>query len=254
MWRIDKGVELLTSALEGLHAVGYARVSTDDKGQDTAIQIDLIKKWAEANGVILDSIFEEDMSGAIFPRPRLSEALLTVRTTGASMLICYDQSRLTRDADKHLPLIKDILGKSKVIRFVVNGDQDPDSIGVKIVSAIKGVTDSEERRVLKEKTSNALTYRRDVLHIHVGRPARLVITDSPDTLNKGLIGEKTIVLTSFKALNFAKQGWHASYVARKILMVPPVTFLRALDRAGLTEQYNQILEQATNQPTNEVKA
>lgn len=230
------------SALEGLHAIGYARVSTDDKGQDTAIQIKQIMDWATSNGVILDKIYEEDMSGGIFPRPQLSNALLTLRTTDASILVCYDQSRLTRDAEHHLPLIKDVLGKGKVIRFVVNGDANPNDVGIKIMSAIKGVTDSEERRVLKEKTSLALVYKRDVLNIHVGRPARVIITDHPEEEKKGLIGEKTIVLTTYKTINFAKQGWCPSYVATKLLNVPPVTFIRALQRAKLTEEYQNTLK------------
>ena len=234
----------MTSALEGLHAVAYARVSTDDKGQDTNIQIEQIKKWAAANGVVLDAVFDEDVSGTVFPRPKLSEALLTVRTTSASMLVCYDQSRLTRDAEHHLAQIKDIIGEGKTIRYVVSGSMDADSMGVRVMSAIKSVTDDEERRVLAEKTKGALEYRRDVLNIHVGRPARVVVTDAPDTLKKGVIGEKTIVLSTMRALSFAAQGWHPSYVARKILMVPPITFLRALERAKLTEKYQAVCEKA----------
>lgn len=234
----------MTSALEGLHAVAYARVSTDDKGQDTDIQIEEIKRWAKTNGVVLDAIFDEDVSGTVFPRPKLSEALLTVRTTSASMLVCYDQSRLTRDAEHHLTQISDILGKGKTIRYVVNGSMDANSVGARMLSAIKSVTDNEERKVLSDKTTLAMEYRRDVLNIHVGRPARVVVTDSPDTLKKGLIGEKTIVLSTMRALSFAAQGWHPSYVARKILMVPPITFLRALERAELTEKYQAVCEKA----------
>lgn len=231
----------MTSALEGLHAIGYARVSTDDKGQDTSIQIEQIQRWAQANGVVLDAVLDEDISGAEWPRPKLSEALLRVRTTNASMLVCYDQSRLTRDAAHQLPLIEDILG-NKVIRYVVNGNADPESAGLKMMSAIKGVTDSEERRVLREKTKLALEYRRDTLNIHVGRPARVIVTDNPDTLRKGLIGEKTIVLSTIKALAYAHNGWSPSYVARKLLNVPPVTFLRALERAQIKTEYFTILE------------
>lgn len=231
----------MAGELEGLHAVGYARVSTDDKGQDTSIQVEQIRRWAGSAGVVLDAVYEEDVSGAVFPRPRLSEALLMVRTTSASMLVCYDQSRLTRDADAHMPLIRDILGAGKTIRYVVNGADDPDSVGVRMLSAIKGVTDSEERRVLKEKTRLAMAYRRDYLNIHVGRPARIVITDDPGSLRKGLVGEHTMVLDTARVLGFASQGWCPAYVARKILQITPSTFYRALERAGLAERYEEIL-------------
>ena len=234
----------MTSALEGLHAIGYARVSTDDKGQDTTIQVEQIKKWAESNGVVLDAVFEEDVSGGVFPRPKLSEALIMVRTSGASMLVCYDQSRLTRDAEHHLPLIKSILGDNKVLRFVVDGDSDPDGLGTKMLTAIRGVTDSEERRKLKERTRLAMEQKRDKEHIHVGRPARVIISDHPEELNRGIINDKTVVLSEIRALSFAAQGWTPTYTANKLLNVPPVTFIRALERAHLTERYREVYNKA----------
>ena len=236
----------MTSPLAGLHAVGYARVSTEDKGQITGTQADSIRRWAETNGVIIDKIIEEEISGAVWPRPGLSEAIVTGMTSGASMLVCYDQSRLTRDANTQLPLIEKMLG-DKVIRYVVNGDADPQSFGIKIMSAVKGVSDSEERRILKEKTRVSMAYRRDTLHIHVGRPARLIIADSTEGMNKGLIGEKTLVIKPSKVLQFAKEGWPPNYVASKLLDVPPVTFLRALERAGIKEQYYQIMQEVASQ-------
>lgn len=230
------------NTLEGLHAVGYCRVSTDDKGQDPEIQAREIEKWAMTNGVILDAMFTEEASGGQWPRDELSKALVTIRTGNATILICYDQSRLTRDADAHMPFIRELMGNGKIIRYVVNGDQDPNSIGVKMINAIKNVTDSEERRVLREKTSLALRYRRDVMHIHVGRPSRLVITEDKSTYPTGKVTDKTIVLTPSQVLNFARQGWTPNYVASHLLNVPSITFSRALKSAGLHEEYYIVLQ------------
>lgn len=230
------------NTLEGLHAVGYCRVSTDDKGQDPEIQAREIEKWATTNGVILDGMFTEEASGGQWPRDELSKALVTIRTGKATILICYDQSRLTRDADAHMPFIRELMGNGKIIRYVVNGDQDPNSIGVKMINAIKNVTDSEERRVLREKTSLALRYRRDVMHIHVGRPSRLVITEDKSTYPTGKVTDKTIVLTPSQVLNFARQGWTPNYVASHLLNVPSITFSRALKSAGLHEEYYTVLQ------------
>ena len=233
------------SELKDMHAVGYCRVSTDDKGQTTAQQREAIEKWASERGVIIDGIFEEDMSGTIFPRPALSTALVTVATTSASMLICYDQSRLTREADAHLPLIKGMLGK-KVIRYVVNGDLDPDNMATQIVDTLKGITNKEERRVLSAKTKMKLEHLRDVEHIHVGRPAVIVIADDLTGFPKGYISTegktKTLVLKPSQVLQFANSGWTPCYVAVKILRIPPATFTRALKKAGLTEEYREILK------------
>ena len=237
--------------LDGLHAVGYCRVSTDDKGQDTDIQEKEIRRWAESNGVILDSIMSEDISGAVWPRPKLSEAIITVATTQATILVCYDPSRLTRDAEGQLPLIKGLLGDGKTIRYVVNGDLAPDSLGARMMNAIKGVTDSEERRILKEKTSLALVYRRDVLGVHVGRPAKLIITDSPAQYDNGKIargqseGKKTdtIIVTPTQLTNWARNGWKPSYVAVHILQVSPQLFLQVLKKSPYLEDYYKTLRE-----------
>lgn len=233
----------MTSELNGLHAIAYARVSTDDKGQDVNIQITAITKWAGTYGVILDAIYSEDVSGAKWPRDELMKAILQVRYSSAAMLVCYDESRLTRDAEHQMPIIKDLLN-GKVIRYVVHGDSDPESFGMRVMSAVKGVADSEERRKLRERTKLALEQKRDVQHIHVGRPARIIICDSTDGFNKGLIGEKTIVLKPSKVLGFAREGWPPCYVAIQLLNIPPATFIRALDRAELKQRYYEVLKAA----------
>lgn len=230
------------SPLEGFHAIGYCRVSTDDKGQMPEIQAKEIQKWADANGVVLERIYLEEASGGQWPRDELSKALVSLRTGQASILVCYDQSRLTRNADEHLPLIKDLMGAGKIIRYVVNGDQDPDSLGVKMVNAIKNVNATEERRVLREKTSLALQHRRDDLHMQVGRPARLVISDDVSEFPKGKVTASTIVLKPSQVMHYAQEGWTVNYVATRILKVPAMTFHRALDSAGLKEQYYKVLQ------------
>ena len=225
--------------LEGLHAIAYARVSTDDKGQDTDVQINAIRQWATLNGVVIDKEIAEDVSGAQWPRTGLSDALISLITSGASILVCFDQSRLTRDADKHLPLINEMIaGKGKTIRYVVNGTDDPNSLGLRMLSAVKGVTDSEEREVLKRKTSDAMIYRRDVKHEHQGKPARLVITDDLDAehFNAGYINLdddakkiRTRVLKPSDVLAYARAGFTLNKVATRFLMVDASILHRAID-------------------------
>lgn len=235
------------SPLAGLHAVGYCRVSTDDKGQTTGQQERAIKEWASARGVIVDSIFTDEKSGSCWPRPGLSAALVTLATGSASMLVCYDQSRLTRDAPTHLPLIQTVLG-SKIIRYVSAGDSDPESLGGRITAAIKYETDREERKILSERTKMGMAYRRDVLHQHMGRPIRLYITDSPlNDSPAGRIAPTTIILTPNQVRYYATQGWTPSYVSNRLLKISPATFLTALRAAGLSEEYYNILQKGVEQ-------
>lgn len=136
---------------------------------------------------------------------------------------------------------------SKVIRYVVNGDADPNNLGVRLVNAIKAETDKEERSVLGQKTSMGLIHRRDVLNQHVGRPARIIIADDTSGFKSGLITDKTILLKPSKVLSFASAGWTPCYVAKKLLNIPPCTFIRELKRAGIHDEYYSILNGTVKQ-------
>ena len=240
--------------LKGLHAVGYCRVSTDDMGQTNETQKRLIDQWAEAQGVIIDAYYMDELSGALFPRPQLAQALITLATSPASMLVCYDQSRLTRNAPEHIPLINQLLG-DKVVRYVTNGDMAPDSLGARVINAIKGETDKEERAKLHARTREALKTRKDNGQ-HVGRPASLIITADTSNLPKGLIASgdgstihgktrqvNTRVLTPTEALNFARAGL-SPYKVSKMLDISPSTFDNALKNANIKAQYYAILKGA----------
>lgn len=249
----------MTSALEGMHAVGYCRVSLDpsDKGQTVETQKRQINEWAQRYGVIIDAIeSDEGKSGGTWPRPGLSMAIMTLVNSTASILVCYDQSRLTRDAPAHLPQIKKAL-QGKVIRYVTDGDADPDSLGTRIVSAIKGETDKEERKVIHDKTQQGMLTRK-LQGKHIGRPSKFVITSEPNELPKGKVQKNdgtltdkkriprgTMVCTKTQVLNWARQGWSAHKVASDHLIpVSTSSFIRAMKDAGIYDEYRKILQEA----------
>lgn len=248
----------MASALEGMHAVGYCRVSLDpsDKGQTVETQKRQINDWAQRYGVVIDDIIsDEGKSGGTWPRPGLSMAIMTLVNSTASILVCYDQSRLTRDAPAHLPQIKKAL-QGKVIRYVTDGDADPNNLGTRIVSAIKGETDKEERKVIHEKTQAGMKTRQ-LEGKHVGRPSKFVITSEPDELPKGKVQKNdgtltdkkriprgTMVCTKTQVLNWARQGWSAHKVASDHLIpVSTSSFIRAMKDAGIYEEYRRILQE-----------
>lgn len=223
-------------------------------GQTNETQKRLISNWAEAQGVIIDAYYMDEESGANWPRPQLATALLMLATSPAAMLVCYDQSRLTRNAPEHIPLINRMLG-DKVIRYVTNGDMAPDSLGARVINAIKGETDKEERAKLHKRTSDALQTRKSQGQ-HVGRPARLIICADTSTLPRGLVASSngatihgkdrkvtTRVLSPGEVLNFARAGF-SPYKAARMLEVTPTTFNNALKSANLTTEYYAILKGA----------
>lgn len=248
----------MTSALEGMHAIGYCRVSTDpeDKGQTVETQKRQINEWAERYGVEIDDIYaDEGISGGTWPRPMLSMAIMSLVNSPASFLVCYDQSRLTRDAPAHLSQIKKAL-QGKVIRYVTDGDTDPNNLGIRIVSAIKAETDKEERRVLHDKTKAGMETRK-AQGKHIGRPSKVIITDDPDKVPKGKIQARdgtltdksrvprgTVVYSKEQALNWARLGWSANYTAHNVLRMSTSSFIAMMKKAGIYDEYKQILKEA----------
>ena len=246
----------MTSALKDMHAIGYCRISTDpeDKGQTVETQKREINQWAEKYGVIIDSIYsDEGVSGGTWPRPNLAMAILTLVNSTASILVCRDQSRLTRNAPEHLPQIKNLL-KGKVIRYTVDGDRDPEDLGSEMEHAVRGVIDKEERRKLKENTKKAMQTRKEQGK-HIGRPAKIVITDDLSKYPRGKIQAKDGTLTTIEriprgtvayspeqVLNWARMGWSAHKVATDHLIpVSTSSFIRAMEDAGIYEEYKRIL-------------
>ena len=146
--------------ITGVKLVGYARVSTDDKGQSVENQRREIEKWASAHDSDLVSFYADEVSGSIFPRPGLSMALLDMKMGEADYLICYDQSRLTRDADNHLWRIRQFAPN---IIYTVDGELEPDSFSTNLLHAIKGVTDKEERRIIGARTKIGMDRRRSIV-------------------------------------------------------------------------------------------
>lgn len=254
------------SKLKNLHAIGYARVSTSDHTQTVKTQIRLIEDWAKSYGVIIDCIrYDQGKSGDMYPRPGLAMALCDLADSKASILICTDQSRLTRNAPEDLAKIKKALPEGVIIRYTVHGDADPDNLGVQVLNAVKGVTDNAELTVLHQKTRQGMETRRNAGQ-HIGRPAKVVITDNPGALRRGLIqsadGTRTAgsdpnrdpderqrtyagylrgtnVLTPSQVLNFAQKGL-SMYRVSKLLGISPASFSRILSDAGLYDEYRRI--------------
>lgn len=239
--------------LKGLHAVGYCRVSTDDKGQTNETQKRLIGQWAEARGVIVDSYFMDEISGAKFPRPALSDALIALEVSDASLLICYDTDRLTRagecDASKINQMVK---ARGATIHYVMDGDLDPNSMGGKITRSLKTIFAEEELKKIHDRTREGMKTRIDEGQ-HVARPATLIITADPSQLPRGLIGKAdgstihgknrkvtTRIISPSEVLNFARAGL-SPYRVSKLLEVSPATFLSALERANLKDTYYKVM-------------
>jgi len=82
------------------YAVPYLRVSTDDKGQNPERQHDVIRPWAEREGVfLLKPVVDEGTSATKtnpFERPKFLEACEVAAKAGADAIVIETVDRLTR--------------------------------------------------------------------------------------------------------------------------------------------------------------
>lgn len=83
-----------------IRAVAYVRVSTDDKGQDPARQLEVIRPWGEREGVELAGVVTDEGTSASktdpFARPRFVEACERAREAGVAGIVVETADRFTR--------------------------------------------------------------------------------------------------------------------------------------------------------------
>lgn len=231
--------------LNGLTAVGYCRISTDDKGQTVETQRALIKDWAQRNGVVLREIYaDEGISGTVYPRPQLSQALIDVMSNCTPILVCLNQSRLTRNAAEHMPIINRMLGESCVIRYV-ELDLDTDDLGGQITLAVTGVIDAEERRRISVRTKQRME-RLKAEGRYLGRPSAFMFREDVTRAPPGLFkAGRTLTLSKPEVLEYAAAGRSITWLCKNILVRPDgghvstVTLCSALKSAGLFEEYER---------------
>lgn len=239
------------SELTGLTAIGYCRISTDDKGQTVETQKVLINRWAESKGVKIRAIYsDEGISGSVFPRPQLSQALIDIMSSHTPILVCLNQSRLTRDAAAHMPIINQMLGKSCIIRYV-ELDIDTDDLGGKITLAVTGAIDTEERRRISVRTKQRMTQLKESGH-YLGRPAAFMFREDVTAAPQGLFkAGRTLTLSKPELMEYAIAGRSISWVCKNILIRPDgghvttATLCTALRNAGLFDEYEQRHKLAT---------
>ena len=118
--------------------VGYKRVSSE--GQNTARQLD---------GMTLDRIFEEKISGKDANRPELQAMLAYVRE--GDLVMVHSMDRLARNLSDLLSLVNDLTSRGVRIRFekenlTFNGQDDPMS---KLMLSMMGAFSEFERSIIR---------------------------------------------------------------------------------------------------------
>lgn len=236
------------SPYDGMTAVLYARVSTDDKDQTTESQIREMKKWCEANGVRIDRIYEEEESAKDMDRHELDAALGRIGRGGINILLAWSESRLSRDMDDMSDLTNYVSRYGTVIRYVSSSSIVPEDQYGKLVNTIGTWQAEVERKKLSDNTKNGMRTRME-RGIHCGRMLAFCFTHRVAE-NRAMVQTSedakrtTYIMSLNDAMDYARQGMTTHYVAKNIAHVAPTTFINALKAEGKLEEYRSLCENA----------
>lgn len=236
------------SPYNGMTAVLYARVSTDDKDQTTESQIREMKRWCELNGVTIEHIYEEERSAKDMDRHELDAVLGRISRGGINILLAWSESRLSRNV-KDMEQILDYVRKySTVIRYVSSSNVSPEDDGGQLLNNINTWQAQVERKKLSTNTKNGMRTRME-RGIHCGRMLAFCFTHRVAE-NKAMVQTSedakrtTYIMSLNDAMDYARQGMTTYYVAKNIAHVAPTTFVNALKAEGKLEEYRSLCDQA----------
>ena len=149
-------------------SVIYARVSSVGDRQSTARQVADLTQYATTNGMTVNEIFEEHISGAVKneERPVLCECLDYCIANGIDTLLISELSRLGRNVDEVLANVKRCkdnnlniyFQKENISIFQADGSKNP---FLNIVISVLGTCAEMEREAIKFRLDSGLKRYRE---------------------------------------------------------------------------------------------
>ncbi len=228
----------MSSPYAGMTAVLYARVSTDDKGQNTDVQVLKMKEWCSYHEVEILGIYEEEKSGKNMDRPELDRVIGRIARGGVNMLLAFDVSRLGRNASDVDQIRKTVSQYKTVIRYVTN-DFAPETGAGRLINGVE----AWEAEQHLEKHSNAVKAGMQHARIYgtasgkpIGRPPAIVIENGAQSREAFTDEKGGNVFDIDKAMELADHG-HTISSASKELNVPASTMSDILSRLGRRDEF-----------------
>ena len=149
-------------------SVIYARVSSVGDRQSTARQVADLTQYATTNGMTINEIFEEHISGAVKneERPVLCECLDYCIANGINTLLISELSRLGRNVDEVLANVKRCkdnnlniyFQKENISIFQADGSKNP---FLNIFVSVLGTCAEMEREAIKFRLDSGLKRYRE---------------------------------------------------------------------------------------------
>lgn len=242
--------ETVEKPYEGMNAVLYARVSTDDKGQTTESQVREMKRWCEFQGVNILNIYEEEKSAKDLERPEFDRLLGRIaRGKGdVNMLLAWSESRISRNTADMMQ-IKELVGSYHTIIRYVSSSAKPELDDGELTNYVNTWQAQREREDLSKNTKNGMITA-DAKGIHCGRPLTFAFAHTlsdPEIKKKIKWGgkQKTKVATIESVMDYAKEGYSLEATAAR-LGTNRRTLSTALSEEGRLEEFKQLYSQNSN--------
>ena len=161
-------VKRITQEMDMKTSVIYARVSSVGERQSTSRQVADLTQYATTNGMTVNEIFEEHISGAVKneERPVLCECLDYCIANGIDTLLISELSRLGRNVDEVLANVKRCkdnnlniyFQKENISIFQADGSKNP---FLNIFISVLGTCAEMEREAIKFRLDSGLKRYRE---------------------------------------------------------------------------------------------
>lgn len=240
-------------------ALLYARVSTDDHGQNPEAQLQVMRQWCADNNVAIVGEYVDEKSGKDMDRPqfqamigRIAASSISMTSEKINLLVAWNLSRISRDQADFLNLSKMMATYGCHIRFV-NDSTKPETMEGQLIASIGAWQAEQERKKISENTRMALRQRK-AAGKHNARPMRIVFQEDIDAglyQAEGMlrfddkVKHKTKITTMPEVLAWASEGLSLRAIALTKLYVPQSTFYELLQNTGRLEAVKRAYECST---------
>ena len=136
----------------------YARVSTDDKGQDPETQIDIIRDIAIKRGYEIEGEYMDFKSGKDANRPQWKILMEKIEREEIDGIMALRLDRVMRSV-KHLCDTISIIKKHHAKLIFSDMEFDPDNPNSQLTINILGAIAEWEREIISTRTSEGMQHR-----------------------------------------------------------------------------------------------
>jgi len=137
----------------------YARVSTDDKGQDPETQMDIIREIAEKRGYEIEGEYTDYASGKDGNRPQWKLVIQKVKNHETQGIMALRLDRIMRSV-KHLCETIDTLKDNEAKLIFSDMEFDPDNPNSALTINLLSAIAEWERQIISQRTKEGIAHRK----------------------------------------------------------------------------------------------